>query len=361
MKLQLSINGLIPIAIIEPFFWMNTITIEELIQKVLNQNIIKINYFSNFDSFELIENIKSVHSHYKNKKFISKNYKACLFYLTQDKNTDSNYVEFYCDHNSINLNLFVDIQLNSKQFLSLKELALAIYDDYRDLFYFGPCFHIRVRELDYIRYRPMRDYEGLEDDALLNFIHPSFFSSEHNLIEREDIKLLGLKLPDFVNVTEHDGLHLIQWIENLESEEEIQQALMNREDFIYQNLKLDPLFNFNEYGDKNVFSISTLSKVSDKERFFNYYDDRQGAGFKLITLNKDMEVSPEDTQKIQKYLKNKTLSTGEPLNKIVLITPSRETAVKAEQQTKPLGVYKVLYLDNNADVWDMRPIGEWRN
>lgn len=361
MELQLSINGLIPnTSDTKPFFWSDTTTIEELVQKFLNQDIIKINYFSDYENFESIENIKSVNSHYK--KFISKKYKTCMFYLTQDKNTDSNYVEFYCNHNSISLDLFVDIQLNSKQFLKLKELALAVYDDYHNQFIFGPIFNIRVRNLDYLRYRPKRNYKGLESNALLNFIHPPFFSSEHNLTEREDTKLIELEqFPDFVRHTEHNGLHLIQWIENLESEEEIQQALMNREDIIYQNLKLEPLFDFNEYGDKNIFHISALPEVPDKETFFNYYNDRQGTAFKLITLNENMEVSSEDVKKIKEYLKSKTLLTGDPLNKIILITPSRETAVKAEQQTQPLGIYKTMYLDNNADVWDMHPIGEWRN
>ena len=359
MKLQLSIHGLIPNrAYIKPFFWMDTTTIEELIQKFLNQDIMKINFLSDYENFESIKNIKSVNSYYK--KFISNKNKTCLFYLTQDKNTDSNFVEFYCNHHSISLDFFVDIQLNSKQFLNLKELALAIYDDYHNQFLFGPLFNIRVRDLDYMRYRPKRDYKGLEDDALLNFIHPPFFSSGHNLIEREDTKLIELEQRNDVKHTEHNGLHLIQWIENLEGEEEIRQALMNREDIIYQNLKLEPLFDFNEYGDKNILHISALPEVSDKETFFNYYNDRQWIAFKLITLNEDMEVSSEDIKKMEEYLKSKTLSTGEPLHKIILITPSRETAVKAEQQTQPVGVYKTMYLDNNADVWDMHPIGEWR-
>lgn len=361
MELQLSIAYIIPNeSSIKPFFWIDTTIIEGLVGKFLNQDVLNINYFSDYDNFESTEKIESVNSYYRN--FISKSKdKSCLFYLTQEKSIDSNYIKFYCSSSLININLFVDLQLNSKQFLILRELALDIYNDYRDRFLFGPSFNICVRNLNYIRYRPERDYMGLEHDAILNFIHPPYYSSVHNLIHREDTKLLELELPNSVKLTEHTGLYAIQWVENLESKKQIQEALMNREDIIYRSLNLEPMFNFNEHGDKEIFHISALPKAPIEETFFNFYDPRTGNAFKLITLNGDMELDPEVVEKIKVYVKNKTSKTGDPFNKIVLITPSRETAVKAEQQARSLGVHKALYLDNNANVWDMRPLGEWRN
>lgn len=358
MELNLSINYIYPSQNgASPFWWKETTIIEEIIADFLNSNLLDVQFFLANDEFKKTTEIYSITSYYR--KFIDKN--GCLFSLSKDTHTDSNYIDFYCSDDVIGIDLFVNFDSKLDQLEIMQQFVSRIYNQHKNSILLGPSIVAKIHGVDYPRYRPIRDYKGLNENGLINFILPEYYSSDKNLVDREDLKLLTAFLPANVSKKDLNGLYAIQWIDIIKDERKIRQALMDREEFIYENLKLHPIDEFNEFGDKQLFGISDLPAAPDGENFFNYYNNNNGMVFKLLTLTSDFKIEGETLNKLKEYLFTRKLYTGDPLNNIALIVPSRKAATTIESDALAIGVYKVLYLDNDTNIWDMHPKGDWRN
>ena len=197
-----------------PFWWKESSIIEEIIERILQNDLVDFRYFWANDTFTTFDTIESLPQHYR--KFYNKY--GCLFSLTKDKSTDSNQIQFNCSADCIGINLSIDLDFSANQLQLLQQLALDIYSDHKDKVFFGPSFLIELFGISFSRLRPLRNYEGLREHCLINFLHQSYFSSDKNLIIRQDEKLTTLTLPKNVISKEINGLHIIQWTDKLESE-----------------------------------------------------------------------------------------------------------------------------------------------
>ena len=73
------------------------------------------------------------------------------------------------------------------------------------------------------------------------------------------------------------------------------------------------------------------------------------------------KLSDEIKEKIKKTVREKELSDGTPFEHIVLGVHTREEVLSINDEAKEIGVYKVVYIDDLLDLWDINPPGCWKN
>lgn len=206
----------------------------------------------------------------------------------------------------------------------------------------------------------MRNYKFLGDNSLINFISKEHFRKYNELSIEGMEKLYTEDLPSGVTRKIYDNdLCIIKWYDKIESEGDIDKFLMQREDWIYKNLKLELYENFTEEGDK-LFD-SPLEKLGDKDPFFTFYRPSSNLVFKSVVLTKDNNLSQDVADTIKRYSETKSLANGEPIDKIILIVPARKYAMAIQDKAKEIGAYKVFYIDNESRLWNPLPPGNWRN
>lgn len=337
--------------------WRDSIIIEKIIDSFLKNELIRFRYFWMDDQFIELDRTVSLS---KNIGEISQK-GECLFMLTKDADIGSNYARFYFIEEIVSVDFAVDLDFKLNQLTSLRQLACNIFNEIHEHALFGPIFTIEVQDASFPRLRPIRDYQSLRKRALVNFFDQGYLNSTDDSDLQESKKLLSLSLPQNVTLERNNGLYSLQWTDRLASEQQIFDVLMNREKFLYENIDLEPINGFNEFGDKCLFNVSQLTKAPKGENFFNFYDKGNGVAFKLLTLTSEFELNEDVTDEIKIKLKKKKLSNDDPLNNIILIFPGRKEALITEEKALSIGIYKVFYLDNDANVWDLRPVGDWRN
>lgn len=341
-------------------WWKYTNIVEDLITDCIDSNVLNLKYFSDYNRYMDINDLEQSPKLYRN--LLKPNSKwGNGFYLTTEKNTDSNFVEFHLQEDSISMNLRSEFNHKGDQINSLKQIVLNLYSKYRKEIILGPSVQISFPRTEFTKYRPPLDYAGLGEWAIINFIQPEYYNFYPNAVIEGYENLLTENLPKGVTLEKRDQFFTVIWGDKISSEEQLREILMSREEFIYKHTTLALAHGYNIEGDQNIFNISALDKCSKNESFFNYYNEDNGMAFKLLVLGTKMQFAPDDKSKIDFYLKTKKTDSNQPINDIVLILPSRRTAASIEKTAKESGVYKVLYLDNHVDVWSMEPVGNWRN
>ncbi|XOV67681.1 MAG: hypothetical protein ACFHU9_00655 [Fluviicola sp.] len=337
-------------------WWKESQIIEDCIIRCYDSNMISFNYLTfgdNFESFDL-DSLTSL------KEEIEKQYSeyGCFLAITKDKSDTENCLRFYVNESSIGINFFVSAE-DESVYHELITIFNDLFISYREEYVFGPSIHLSVPDIDYSRYLPVRDYLGLSSHAVVNFIDYDYFNIYPNITVPEGlVNLRTLELPESASRSKINNLTTIIW--GHESHD-FEQVLMNREECIYTNLNLEPERNLNESGHKVVFNISSLEKPPSKEKFFSYYNPRTNMAFKLVTLTSDFELDAETESTIINVLESGESDSKLEVSKVVIILPSQETAEKVETSALDIGIYKVLYLDNEMDIWDLKPNGNWRN
>ena len=95
--------------------------------------------------------------------------------------------------------------------------------------------------------------------------------------------------------------------------------------------------------------------------FFTAFNNLLHIGYKAITVTLDNDFDPDLKKQLIHYVKEGKLENGEPVNKIYLILPTRQRAVAIQEKAKEIGITGILYPDNNGQIWDINPEGNWRN
>lgn len=231
--------------------------------------------------------------------------------------------------------------------------------------FFGPSNSaIYKGELDFPRIRPLKFYAWLSEFALINIVDERYFINRaynENLMSKANINSIieAFKVSKDLNKTIADQIIGVNWIKSLDKKD-LETGFSMREDFIQSKIQLAPTNEFNVLGDKMLFNISLLEKMAD-EAYFDYYYAGDSMGFKLIVLDKNLDVSKEDVKEIKKYKELKQISNVKPLKKVILLLPDRKYIEKLNLILDELQVDKCLYLDNEVNVWDITPRGSWKN
>jgi hypothetical protein len=356
MKYQLKFNYINFHPLPPDTWWKTTNYLYKVLEIVYNSNIINIRYLHQ-DEFIATNNLKQTEKLCE--KFTEKD--ELGFKLTSFNNDYlNNAIHFYLTHESIGILLMLT-EPSRSMFDKLVFLIWELYEEFKDIASFGPNIVISSFMHEYPKYKPERNYQNLEPDSLYNFIQAGYFNKNLQIKPDGLEHLFKTELPKGVLRVLKDDIAAIQWTAKVDQEEEITKALMQREEWIYKHIKLKPTDRFNDDGDKKLYNISTLQNISEEESFFNYYKERLQVAFKAIVLDENSELDQETIIKISHYNDTSLLDSGAPIKKIVLVLPTRKHAMHINIKAKELGVFKVVYLDDDANIWDMYPAGNWRN
>ena len=78
----------------------------------------------------------------------------------------------------------------------------------------------------------------------------------------------------------------------------------------------------------------------------------------MLVLDKDKNLHKNDLAEIKKFQKTKELKDGREIKKIIIVVPAKEYVKNLALNVE---VYKVLYLDDELNCWDINPDGNWKN
>lgn len=251
---------------------------------------------------------------------------------------------------------------------SIEQIHRFMWDTiliFKKISLFGPTISASYEgNLNFPRIRPIKQYAFLFEFAIINICDKTYFDNskfKDDLISKENINKLtqAFRESEELDKTIVDEIIGVTWIKSLKKKD-IEDGLSRREDFIQNHIHLAPSQDFTKEGDKRLFSVNNFEKLSSKE-YFNFYNEKNGLAFKLIVLDRDMQLSEEDKIQIRKHHKFKSLNDGRKINKIIPVLPERRYVIEVDKIAKEVGIYKSLYLDNDLNIWDITPSGNWKN
>ncbi len=286
-------------------------------------------------------------------------------WFTQERDPYENVLQFIVreDYLACSLILEVNIEELNNHVRLLSDLANGLFTISREYFTMGPIFTISVDEFDYARLRPLRKWEYLNSHGLVNFFDLKYYENLRTEFYIDGItKLLNNEdLPTYVGYNMESNLAMVHWFHGIDDYQAFENRLMDREDWIYQHLELPLDPDFSVEGDKLLWPLSTIEKSPAGEDYFPYYQQEIGLAYKPYVLDASGKIDQETLNVVAKYLERGTLDSGDRLDRIVFVMASREHAIKIIEQALSIGIYKVVYVDEERNIWDMNPIGNWRN
>jgi hypothetical protein len=225
------------------------------------------------------------------------------------------------------------------------------------------CLNSRVDvfddNVDYPKLRPPKVREILGDESIIQIVDLKYLELNATSVGFSGafLEMLGaIKHSPNVKVEKINELFLLTWSPSLELNV-VNEALSVRDEML--SIVPAPLsYEFNELGDKNILNLKWTEKLL-KPNFFSYYDEGLQLGIKLvITQNGILDIEMGKAFKAE--AEKMQLSNGKPVLKIIAVCSNREEA-NAFQNFSQFGIYKVLYIDNELNIWDINPKGNWKN
>jgi len=285
---------------------------------------------------------------------------SILFNINEiEDNSHNKSVQFSLSPEDFSISIFFD-NGNQKVYQKMINLLWDILSTLENRWVFAPLSNI-LTTMKFPRIKPVRSNNTLTSGSLINMMQEDAFLHLPQLESEGIHKLISDKLPQDVQRETKGKFAMIKWCSSISNEKEVEKALVKREKWIYENIKLDLESNFNKYGDKNLFNVSSLNKITEENNYFTYYNPKFKIAYKLYVLDEKNGIDIDNQKIINSYHKKGKLKNGLPINKIILVTTNRKNALLIEGQAKTLGVYKVFYIDTNLNLWDMHPKGSWIN
>lgn len=336
------------------FWWKSKPYLDWLIEILANSGIHPLKYLSYRD--EIFE----VTSHPQLLDIIKNSEDVSLSFDLMEKIDAPNYTSFSLSKDTIG----IQILLNAHKVEILDRIRNVVWDvisAFEPFSKFGPMLAISFRNQEFPRIRPPRDYQGLGADTITNFIQLKYFNQFPERGPRGIEKLVDNNLLQGASKKLQGSVCEVNWVNDFSSDETINEALIAREKWIYENLDIKVLEDWNEFGDRSLYHISALDKLSGGADFFSYYHFRRQIAFKLFVLDEQGGIDNETRDIVETKLNNGKLSDGSPIKKVVFVTPSRESAFAIQSTAELIGISKVVYIDDDGILWDMAPEGNYLN
>lgn len=281
--------------------------------------------------------------------------------LYPEEESLENVVVLFLDPESMD----ITITTNSLENIDLEHIETylkAFVETFQAKKLIGLNVHVEASgdQLDYPRIRPPRIREILGNDSLFQIIDKRFIVLSHNdHLNADVIDDLAVKAGEasWVRQEEKDGFLFLAWGNSLLLEE-VNEKLAMREDFI-AHIPAPLQWDFNEKGDRNIINVELLEKLPEKE-FFTYFEEDWEYAFKLA-VPEDGKINAEVAEQLKSAASLKALADGRGFDEILLVVAGRDHVHAISDQAKELGVYKVLYIDDGLDLWDVHPKGNWKN
>lgn len=240
---------------------------------------------------------------------------------------------------------------------SINSFISDLYNKLHEYILLGPSISLRLMDFSYPKIKPPRFTHFLNSDGIIDYIHKEFFTRRPDLMQKNHDLFYTKDLPEYAQRKNiNDDLFSINWIYNESDEIKLEKALMDREEWIYNNLNPNILSEYNKYGDKK---LTILFNKKKKTGFFTYYSKLNKTAYKEVNLSKTDFLSQELINELKNYKEKGVTENGKPFNKIMLIVTTREEALAINEKAEEIGVNGALYLGENFH-WNTRPSGNWR-
>ncbi|WP_196887652.1 hypothetical protein [Aureivirga sp. CE67] len=234
-----------------------------------------------------------------------------------------------------------------------------------DCYLEGGEIQVMSPHIDYLEPRPMRNFGVFVKKAIINIFDHAYFEAFPDKLAGikkyqvdELIQALETKDHPYQVEKREDRFTMVTWSDTLQIDQ-LSDILSKREDFFYENVSLPLDLYFNEEGDKKIMNIHDMDLLPE-EYFFTYTHRNYKAAFKAYAGPSDTEVDEDSAEQLKKFDKSMELEDGRKINQILLIVTSRKLALSLEEHAKSLGVSKLLYVDNDKNLWDIYPKGNWK-
>ena len=187
------------------------------------------------------------------------------------------------------------------------------------------------------------------------FFCRKFFEQQAEPHKREEVEtLLSLDLPDWVDRRDKDDLVILRWVDRFDDEDHIRERLTKTHLWLVEHLDPPIHLNYTEQGDRR----SNPSDRIESERL-TFYAPLVRHGYKATICREDGSVDEQLFEEMESWIEAGETPEGEELHALHLVLPSRDAALRIREGADELGVEKVLYMDNDGDLWDPFPEGEW--
>lgn len=215
---------------------------------------------------------------------------------------------------------------------------------------------VRVLETHFKRPRPPRNIGKLPSDAVLDVINTKI--SDPPLQLDRIIEAYQTVLPNYVSIQSFNHYLIINWIANksvnCKSIESVESVMTDRLIWYYNQCDFSISGMYNEQGD----SLKVLHNPIE-HLFYTYYISFDNTAYKALVPYSERLVEDDLITSMIFDLKQRKCSDGKILSAVSLILPSRELAIKYHDEALKLGFNCTIYPDNQGNLWNPFPEGNW--
>jgi len=236
----------------------------------------------------------------------------------------------------------------------LVELTRLLHESWHNSALIGPRLCVKVRGLAYPRVRPPRfklpwSFGNAADMICLKFHEESDEGSSH------DVELM-LKAPmPRGGKREREGDFVaLRWVDDLSDGKKVAARLSTQEQWLVKVLDPPRDPGYNEHGDYHEAPLSLR-----KQPPLTFYDPVEEAGYKAVTTLPKGGLDKEVWEELKEWIEAGQLPDQTPLQQLNLILPNREAALRVRQRALANGIENVYYIDDEGELWNPFPPGEW--
>ncbi len=219
------------------------------------------------------------------------------------------------------------------------------------------CCGLENESLNFPRLKPPKETGAFFCDYAINVFTPKNINL--HFMERETAfrRICESPLPNDAAVertVEIDKYLIVIWVKELLSKEAWRKASETHRRWINRIIEPPILDGYNKLGDERIFLHD-----AEKGRDVTFYSASTHAAYQTFL---DFDGHLSDTKKWNKLKQWKAegfLPKGLPLEKVYLITSSREKAIGMKNAADEAGFDSVYYPDNEGSFWDPFPSGSW--
>lgn len=340
--------------------WLTGEWFPALLDLVLKQTIVVPKYEG--DRLKKISTVSNL------QELVRKRSKKSSFSLNlySEKDTEGDCVSLYFntwDAPSIRLSISKRSKVEQEDLEQGKEFMLQVVELCKGFAYFGPSISISFfADFNYPTLRPPRYMRFFGEHDLVNLFDHRYFERHPDnwLIKQSEVKAMLKGIEGKVEVKNEGDFSLVNWGKSVDFDA-LQKALSQKEDLVCDLVEFTPKDGFTEEGDKKIINVSSLEKLEEEHEFFSYYYARGKMAFKMLTLDAAGKIDNGSAKQLKHFAESGTLNDSRPINKILVVLPGRKYMAQIDAQAKDLGVYKLLYLDDEVNLWDTNPGGNWKN
>jgi hypothetical protein len=206
----------------------------------------------------------------------------------------------------------------------------------------------------YPRPRPPRRHDVINIGAIVDTIDLTFHQSGHADASEAARKMAASELPKEARRDERDGLVLLRWASELDDTAALDRGCAAHEEWIASLLPTTIEGNFNELGD----AAEPMRGLEDRAGMTKY-DPRAKTAYVAVVVFPDGEPEAHHWGTATDLARRRAAADGTPVERVRIIAPLRELALRLGKQSKAHGIDAVLYPGDGGTWWNPDPPGEW--